>query len=760
MLFQIKIITFLLIALVICGECVEAMKRKTISINEEQEQLIRQSQSTFAQWVWSLLPQAPTLETIGLSLNDSTITVTEETTTTEAPSSAGIATTTTTVVSSSVVTQTSTSAPPRPPTTPRPELDPPRNCSDCVCGIANTQKRIVGGQETELHQYPWMCMLLYGGRFYCAATLINDLYALTASHCVYGFRRERISVRLLEHDRKMANFQKIDRRVAQVITHPKYNARTYDNDIAIVKLDKPVEMTELLHPVCMPTPGKSFKGEIGIVTGWGALRVGGPSSDTLQEVQVPIMSQDDCRQSRYGPSRITDNMLCAGYEEGSKDSCQGDSGGPLHIVAYGTREHQLAGVVSWGEGCAKAGYPGVYARVNRYGTWIKTMTKNACLCHSEVKKFKNNFLQITPYLKSNFLWLINLRPVAESHCKLAHRVEPTNKEKYKTHEMRIKRFLIFLLLLIKTSCALTTEAPADFNLNANPRQTSFLEWLVSIFQPSKEVTTKPPVTTERDCSHQCTCGSRNTINRIVGGHETEVHQYPWMAMLRFRERFICGAWLIDDLHVGSAAHCLRGFTPGLLSVRLLEHSRRNSSAHIIDRKVSQVFVHENYSPRIYDNDIGVLKLDKPITMSDMVRPVCMPEKNREYEHEEAIITGWGATREGGPAAENLQEVRVPILSTKECRESGYGSSRITDNMLCAGISEGGKDSCQGDSGGPLHVAMKDANLHRLVGIVSWGEGCARPNYPGVYTRVNRYLDWIKEKTKDGCKCQEPVNEEK
>uniref|UniRef100_A0A1B0ARI0 Peptidase S1 domain-containing protein n=1 Tax=Glossina palpalis gambiensis TaxID=67801 RepID=A0A1B0ARI0_9MUSC len=697
MLFQIKIITFLLIALVICGECVEAMKRKTISINEEQEQLIRQSQSTFAQWVWSLLPQAPTLETIGLSLNDSTITVTEATTTTEAPSSAGIATTTTTTVaSSSVVTQTSTSAPPRPPTTPRPELDPPRNCSDCVCGIANTQKRIVGGQETELHQYPWMCMLLYGGRFYCAATLINDLYALTASHCVYGFRRERISVRLLEHDRKMANFQKIDRRVAQVITHPKYNARTYDNDIAIVKLDKPVEMTELLRPVCMPTPGKSFKGEIGIVTGWGALRVGGPSSDTLQEVQVPIMSQDDCRQSRYGPSRITDNMLCAGYEEGSKDSCQGDSGGPLHIVAYGTREHQLAGVVSWGEGCAKAGYPGVYARVNRYGTWIKTMTKNACLCHSEKKK----------------------------------------------------------------NCALTTEAPADFNLNANPRQTSFLEWLVSIFQPSKEVTTKPPVTAERDCSHQCTCGSRNTINRIVGGHETEVHQYPWMAMLRFRERFICGAWLIDDLHVGSAAHCLRGFTPGLLSVRLLEHSRRNSSAHIIDRKVSQVFVHENYSPRIYDNDIGVLKLDKPITMSDMVRPVCMPEKNREYEHEEAIITGWGATREGGPAAENLQEVRVPILSTKECRESGYGSSRITDNMLCAGISEGGKDSCQGDSGGPLHVAMKDANLHRLVGIVSWGEGCARPNYPGVYTRVNRYLDWIKEKTKDGCKCQEPVNEEK
>lgn len=103
---------------------------------------------------------------------------------------------------------------------------------------------------------------------------------------------------------------------------------------------------------------------------------------------MPIMSQEDCRKSRYGATRITDNMLCAGFDEGKKDSCQGDSGGPLHVVASGTREHQIAGVVSWGEGCAKAGFPGVYARVNRYGTWIKTVTRNACLCHSETKKIK------------------------------------------------------------------------------------------------------------------------------------------------------------------------------------------------------------------------------------------------------------------------------------------------------------------------------------------------------------------------------------
>lgn len=230
-------------------------------------------------------------------------------------------------------------------------------------------------------------MLLYGGRFYCAGSLLNDQFLLTASHCVYGFRKERISVRLLEHDRKMSHLQKIDRKVAEIITHPKYNARNYDNDIAIIKLDEPVEFNEILHPVCMPTPGRSFKGETGTVTGWGALKVGGPTSDTLQEVQVPILSQEECRKSRYG-NKITDNMLCGGYDEGGKDSCQGDSGGPLHIVPNGTREYQIAGVVSWGEGCAKSGYPGVYARVNRYGTWIKNLTKQACLCHQETKKIK------------------------------------------------------------------------------------------------------------------------------------------------------------------------------------------------------------------------------------------------------------------------------------------------------------------------------------------------------------------------------------
>lgn len=265
-------------------------------------------------------------------------------------------------------------------TTERPVvLQPPAHCDACTCGQLNKKNRIVGGQETEINQYPWMALMLYSGRFYCGATLINDRYVLTAAHCVNGFSADRITVRLLEHDRSTTTeAQSFERGVERVVKHAGYNSATYNNDIALVRLDKPVDFTGgALRPVCMPTPGKSFTGLEGVVTGWGAVHEHGSIATSLQEVKVPIMSNSECRKSGYGASRITDNMICAGVKKGGRDACQGDSGGPLH-VNNGT--HQIVGVVSWGEGCAKPNYPGVYTRVNRYGTWIRSNTKDACYC--------------------------------------------------------------------------------------------------------------------------------------------------------------------------------------------------------------------------------------------------------------------------------------------------------------------------------------------------------------------------------------------
>ncbi|XP_030375598.1 transmembrane protease serine 9-like [Scaptodrosophila lebanonensis] len=702
-----------LISWLLLGLVVAAQPATSTDTAAAPSPLLKQSQNVFIQWVLSLLPQRPgsmpeslnaTLATLTSSGSPlmSTTTTAEPFTTTPPPSS-----------SSSTTTRRATT--PAPPLTSN-ALNPPRNCSDCFCGIANIQKRIVGGQETEIHQYPWVAMLLYGGRFYCAASLLNDQFLLTASHCVYGFRRERISVRMLEHDRKLSHIQKIDRKVMEVITHPKYNARNYDNDIAILKLDEPVEFSELLHPVCMPTPGRSFKGETAIVTGWGALKVGGPTSDTLQEVQVPVMSQDECRKSRYGAARITDNMLCAGFvDKGGKDSCQGDSGGPLHIVANGTREHQIAGVVSWGEGCAKMGYPGVYARVNRYGTWIKNLTKQACLCQSETKKIKLSSAMRSVYLLSLLLLYVGW---AQASPNVRSVSEPAK--------------------ILETL--------------SNLRQNSFLDWIVSILGP-EYAAPELGVPAKRECT-ACACGGVNTRHRIVGGQETEVHEYPWMAMLMWFGSFYCGASLVNDQYAITAAHCVNGFYHRLITVRLLEHNRVNSSVKVVDRRVSRVLVHPDYSTRTFDSDIALIRFNEPVRLGIDMHPVCLPSSTETYAGQTAVVTGWGAISEGGPVSDTLQEVEVPILSQEQCRASNYGPQRISDNMICAGfVEQGGKDSCQGDSGGPMHVLDSAQSLnYQLAGIVSWGEGCAKPGSPGVYTRVSNFNEWIELNTRDSCGC--------
>ncbi|XP_043470163.1 trypsin-1-like [Leptopilina heterotoma] len=274
---------------------------------------------------------------------------------------------------------------PRPSTTVRP-VQPdtpsvPLSCpSSCDCGLTNKQHRIVGGVETQVNEYPWMALLFHKGRFYCGASVINSRYVLTAAHCVVDrFEKNSITVRILEHDRNSTNESEVQNfQVEEIIRHGDYSTLNYDNDIALIKIVGQFKFQGKMRPVCLPEKSKTFSGMTGVVTGWGAIEQSGPVSSVLREVMVPIMSNAECRTSRYPARRITDNMLCAGYKEGSKDSCQGDSGGPLHIKKG--RIHQIAGVVSWGEGCAQPNYPGVYARVNRYLTWIDRNTADACYC--------------------------------------------------------------------------------------------------------------------------------------------------------------------------------------------------------------------------------------------------------------------------------------------------------------------------------------------------------------------------------------------
>ncbi|KAH8300204.1 hypothetical protein KR044_011544 [Drosophila immigrans] len=349
--------------------------------------------------------------------------------------------------------------------------------------------------------------------------------------------------------------------------------------------------------------------------------------------------------------------------------------------------------------------------------------------------------------------------------------------------------LQLICLLLPVWCLLLLHCAAEEQVKGQPvlqvlvGENSFFQWLASILWPinggATTTTTTTTTTTmrtttmasietstvsleDRECV-SCRCGLINTLRKIVGGQETRRHQYPWMVAVLIYDRFYCAGSLISDLYVVTAAHCVEGVPPELITLRLLEHNRSDSDALVLERRVLKVKPHELYNPRSFNNDIALLTLDKPVSFEGRIRPICMPETSGDFDGEPAIVTGWGARREGGFATDTLQEVDVIVLSQSECRNSSHSSykpGQITDNMLCASyLGDVAKDACSGDSGGPLHVLLDEQpGQYQLAGLVSWGEGCARPQAPGVYTRVNRYLRWIAANTAHACLCM-PLAEE-
>ncbi|KAI4457441.1 tryptase-related [Holotrichia oblita] len=263
---------------------------------------------------------------------------------------------------------------------PPPRHDTPPSACNCKCGVPDDNPRIVNGTSVETHEFPWMARLSYFNRFYCGGMLINDRYVLTAAHCVKGFMWFMIKVTFGELDRCDDKDRPESRFVLRAVAGA-FSFLNFDNDIALLRLNDRVPITDKIKPICLPTRTDNlYVGVKATATGWGTLKEDGKPSCILQKVEVPVISNEECRMTNYTSKMISDNMMCAGYPKtGEKDSCQGDSGGPL-IAARPNKQHELIGVVSWGNGCARAGYPGVYTRVTRYLDWILQNSRDGCFC--------------------------------------------------------------------------------------------------------------------------------------------------------------------------------------------------------------------------------------------------------------------------------------------------------------------------------------------------------------------------------------------
>ncbi|KAK7938538.1 hypothetical protein WMY93_001864 [Mugilogobius chulae] len=236
------------------------------------------------------------------------------------------------------------------------------------------------------------------------------------------------------------------------------------------------------------------------------------------------------------------------------------------------------------------------------------------------------------------------------------------------------------------------------------------------------------------------CGKAPQNARIVGGADAPNGAWPWQVSIHRNSSHMCGGSLINNLWVLSAAHCVKGENASMLTVYIGRRTLNGSNPNEVRRNISQIIYHPGFSFSTYDNDMSLLKLDSTVNFTDYIRPVCLAASGSTLNADINVwTTGWGTTVFGGSLATNLQEVQVPIVGNRQCSCDYFPYVNITDNMLCAALEEEAKTP--GDSGGPL--VYKPGSVWIEFGVVSFGYQCALPGYPGIYSRVSRYEDWIK-----------------
>ncbi|XP_016986391.2 trypsin beta [Drosophila rhopaloa] len=235
--------------------------------------------------------------------------------------------------------------------------------------------------------------------------------------------------------------------------------------------------------------------------------------------------------------------------------------------------------------------------------------------------------------------------------------------------------------------------------------------------------------------------------RIVGGEVTTIGQFPYQVSVQLNGQHICGGAVIGDNFVLTAAHCFEGSSvidseDYTVRVGSSEHA---SGGHVLSLR--QVITHGGYNPQSHDNDLALLILNARLNYTEHLQPVPLATlRDPPTADTRLLVSGWGfEAEEGGASGEvgvspQLRFVDVDLVDSDQCRRAYRQVLPITQRMICA--ARPGHDSCQGDSGGPLVGFPADEGPAKLLGIVSWGLGCANPNYPGVYTSVAAFRNWI------------------
>ncbi|XP_076322007.1 serine protease 42-like [Tachypleus tridentatus] len=249
-----------------------------------------------------------------------------------------------------------------------------------VCGRPHLGPvgRIVGGETSDFGEWPWTISLRQWKKdkflHKCGAALLNEFWAITAAHCVHSVPSSQLLLRLGEYNIHSENepLTHVERRVQLVASYPKFDRATFEYDLALLRFYEPVKFQRNILPICIPSGNNTYVGQNATITGWGRLYEDGPLPDIIQNVDVTVITNRECmdmyRKAGY-IEHIPDIFICAGLSEGGLDSCEGDSGGPM-VIQEENGQWILAGIISWGIGCALPNQPGVYTRITKFSDWI------------------------------------------------------------------------------------------------------------------------------------------------------------------------------------------------------------------------------------------------------------------------------------------------------------------------------------------------------------------------------------------------------
>ncbi|XP_070494753.1 uncharacterized protein [Chironomus tepperi] len=584
------------------------------------------------------------------------------------------------------------------------------------------QDNIIRGYRAEVGEFPFQAALGFASttddsiEFRCGGSLIADDIILTAAHCVSRIDDMPVLVRLgrtsIDLDDTEDDTPVQDIEVQTVKMHPQHSKRSGHYDIALIKLKHPATLSDFVQTICISSNDNDLPRNF-IITGFG--RVDPTTSETsnwLLKGTINLFPYDTCRKTFASYNKtIMNNQLCAQSTSGA-GSCHGDSGGPMSYEQDGLR--YVYGIISFGIGCGSS-YPLVYTKfIKMFRCKVVILLTVLTL----ISAFTYDRESTDLYSGDKCVLNSGQSGICEEikNCDYAQQLFQSKR----TSEIKVCRFIGSRPIV----CCPGTQKPSNSIPTIKKSSKKFQNSLCRNIKPSLKID-----------------------NHIINGKKAGVGEFPFQAVLGYRNGnafdFRCGGSLIADNIVLTAAHCVSRTDDMPIIVRLgktsidLQDSEDDTTAQ--DIGIETIKIHPQHSKRSGHYDIALIKLRRPATLTNFVQTICLSSDDNNLPRN-FVITGFGRVDPKTSETSNwLLKGNVALYPYDTCRKTfAEHKKTIIDSQICA-FSNSGTGNCHGDSGGPM--SYEQDGLRYLYGIISFGIGCGS-NYPLVYTKVNKFLDWI------------------